>query len=76
VSYLYENKDKGQAWGMKRTPEEISRSRQELAREIKNWRAAVAAAQGDMLPIAQSYLNRYIKKMSALRYKGRRQFWK
>jgi len=62
---------------MKKTPEAVSRERQEVARQIKVWRAAIAQARDDpaKADFARAELKLCLLKMTELRYKGKRTFW-
>jgi hypothetical protein len=74
---------------MKKTPESISRARQQAGVQAKVWRAGIADARASLalypehkadiehrVTYAQAQIAEIAKELKALRRKGKKPFWK
>jgi hypothetical protein len=73
-------KRKVKASSMRRTPEVVSRKRQEIRQKADIWRAGIAAARaagaGDKVAYGEAQVALLAKEMKALLREGKKQFWK
>jgi septal ring factor EnvC (AmiA/AmiB activator) len=73
---------------MKKTPENISRARQEASKQAELWRAEIAATRREItltpdrhaererrIAYAQAQIAEIAKELKALRRKGKKPFW-
>ena len=65
---------------MRRTPEIVSRKRQEIRQQVDVWRAGIAAARAagavDKVAYGEAQVALLAKEMMALLRQAKKQFWK